>query len=492
VNLLLWVDLEGVAGVDHIAELVEPSESARAQLAAELEVVCAGFARVLVVDTHRSEKPSVTRLPKNAELVSGLDARADAVACLGMHAADTGFVPHTMDLCCCWELEGRPVSEAELWLGLAAERGLPVVFVSGDESLRVRAPFVATKRALSASRAVSRPVEEVHAELRRAAAATPTPAPRLEGELTVRFRSAWMAPSPVRLSGATLEARIAHGEQWVERVGALLGPALRPWALEEDVAALAERPFTREQAPSYAAQARRALAAVLARTREGEHELALRALTLHMLEGHAPAFFAEQRLLPVLEATVAALEVGRFDEPSDPGLMMSRLDALYVLRERGHAAPVDDAALERCIAEVFERDATWGWLLGELAHQLKLPGRIAIAPRPFRQTDRVEDLYWLTHLFLLETRYLRRPLPREGFEAMTEELLLAVPFVLAQGEMDLAAELAFCLAAAHEDRSPLLAALAQAQASDGSVDSGETSHVTHCTCAALLAFATAA
>ncbi len=167
-------------------------------------------------------------------------------------------------------------------------------------------------------------------------------------------------------------------------------------------------------------------------------------------------------------------------------------------RERGIETPVDSAELERCIAEVTQRNQIFGWLMGELAHQLALPGRVLFpSSRPFRRLNRVADLYWVTHLFLLETRYLRQPLPRFGFESMTEELLLAAPMTVAQGELDLAAELAFCLVAAHEERAPerelILSALARAQASDGTVgDQGEPWEVTHSTCAALLAFATAA
>jgi D-amino peptidase len=295
----------------------------------------------------------------------------------------------------------------------------------------------------------------------------------------------------IRLDGPSLEARIAQGDAFLRHTGDRLAEALRPWALSEDAATLAARPFRRGRCASRQAEAGKALAAFLELTREGEQERALRALTLHMLEGHAPGFFAAQQLKPVLEATVATLRVRPFDAPQDEQLMMARLDEVYVVRERGREAQVDEQQLQRCIADVFAQNRIYGWLLGELAHQLGLPGRVAMSDRrPLRAEHRVADLYWLTHLFLLETRYLRRPLPRPGFEAMTEELLLGAPFAVAQGELDVAAELAFCMVVAGEanaaERAHVLDALAAAQHSDGRVGNA------HGTATALLAFATAA
>jgi D-amino peptidase len=509
VKVLLWVDLEGVAGVESIADLIEGEAGfVRAQelLAGEIAAACAGLQQpgavtgtpapltVCVADSHQGgASPTVSRLPPGVQRVpanpAALDG-VDVVACLGMHAADAGFVPHTMDLCCIWEADGRAVSEAELVLGLAAERGVRVLFVAGDEALALKSvPFLATR---------ARPVAEAHAALRRAAAGAPVPAPALRGELSIRFRSRWMADvaergggvrageTVVRLGPGPLEERIARGNRLLEPVSETFATALRPWALVEDVTAFAARPFVRTT-PHRQDEARRALASFLSQALNGEKEAALRALTLHMLEGHAPAFFAAQQLSPVLEDAVARLQLRPFDAPEDMPLMMARLDAVYVLRERGRAAAVDEAQLERCIAQVLERDVIWGWLMGELAAQLGLPGRVTLpAARPYRRTHRVADLYWLTHLFLLETRYLRRTLPRTGFESMTEELLLAAPWAVAQGALDLAAEIAFCLALTGEDRSLVLDALAKAQGPDGAVGDA------HCTAAALLAFATAA
>jgi D-amino peptidase len=289
----------------------------------------------------------------------------------------------------------------------------------------------------------------------------------------------------VRLEGSTLAARVAHGEKILASTSEAFAASLRPWALIEDVEALALRSFTRAAPASRQHNARRALASLLK-----NEDRVLRALTLHMLEGHAPEFFASENLAAVLAREVSQLQSTQlFPEWLSPNDAMTRLDALYVLHERGEKIFVDGAQLSRCIQAVSASSELHAWLLGELAHQLNLPGRTSLGERHFRQTHRLSDLYQLTHLFLLATRYLHSPLPRVGFESMTEELLLATAHVLSQHELDLAAEISFCLQLAGEsrasERSQILEALAREQSDDGSV--GDE----HCTAAALLAFATA-
>src|SRR5262249_36245239 len=150
-----------------------------------------------------------------------------------------------------------------------------------------------------------------------------------------------------------------------------------------------------------------------------------RALTLHMLSGHAPRFFAAEGVGPALEASVRALAEVPTDFP--PGIeateAMARLDAIYVQHERGAGgARLDDAALTRYIRSIAESDPVFAWLLGELAAQIGGTQPLVLERRPLRHAARIADLYWLTHLFLLETRYFRRPLPAHGFEAEIEEL----------------------------------------------------------------------
>jgi D-amino peptidase len=547
--VLLLTDLEGVAGVDDVADLLEGQPGyprAQGLLAGEIDAALAGLAagplaarEVVVSDSHRGgPAPTVDagRLPPGVTLYRGEDAYdlerfagLHAVACLGMHAGDRGFTPHTVDLSCVWEsrADGRPVTETDLFLGLAAARGLPVVFVAGDDALAPPpgVPFVATKTALGPARARSRAPGEVAADLRRAAASAPRPAPALAGELALRFRSRWMADAAaaaggarldetvVAVPGATLTERYAEGRRLVAVASAATLEALRPWALGEDAATLASRPFARAAPSSRQAEARRALAAFLARSdRPDDWSRANRALVLHMLEGHAPAFFAAEGLAPVLADAVARLAAVPVDfSPAlDHGLAMARLDALYVAHERGagRAPGPDGAQLAAYVRDLVGRNAVFAWLMGEIAHQIGLPGRLSLRPRPFRRRHRMVDVLWITHLFLLETRYLQRKLssgPSSGWGCMTEELLLAVPFLLRDGHLDAAGEVALCLVAAGEgraaERAVVLSALAAHQQPDGSV--AEPAHLhpdpesrdrvhTHCTAVALLAFATAA
>jgi D-amino peptidase len=287
-----------------------------------------------------------------------------AVACVGMHAGQRGFAPHTLDLSCAWELDGRPLSEADLLLGVAAERGLPAIFLSGDDALDPRGlPFVPTKTALSPVAARSRPMLEVLLEIRQAASGRPVPAPPLAHRpLAIRFRSRWMAeraparrPAPVgpdrrRAGRPTLEAAIRHGRSVIAAAVAPLGDAYRPWALDEDAAALAGGLRRRQPPGPYRPKragpcrpagphrvAARATRVAPGRPRAPTGRAALRALTLHMLEAHAPAFFAAQQLAPVLARAQADLAAcrRRFPRRSTRPRRMARLDALYVLHERG-------------------------------------------------------------------------------------------------------------------------------------------------------------
>jgi D-amino peptidase len=183
---------------------------------------------------------------------------------------------------------------------------------------------------------------------------------------------------------------------------------------------------------------------------------------------------------------------------------MARVDALYVRHQRGLLANVDAPALCRLVAATVARAPLHGWLLGALARQMGVETPDRLPARAFRRSDRQADLVWLTHLVLLETRYLRSPLPTTGWQAVTEELLLATPELLDSGQLDVAAEVAFCLVAGDEadapERSRILEALAGHQRPDGSVIEPRSPDPdprqrfrdeTHCTATALLALATA-
>ncbi len=558
---LLVVDLEGVAGVDQLDSLLAGAPgypAACALLTAEVAAAArgffsAGFDRVRVSDSHRSgsDGPNVVAalLPEGVELRYEADAFTDslfdgvsAAACLGMHAAagSRGFAAHTLTVHCAVEAGRRGLSEADLFLGLCAARKVPVAFVAGDDvlkaALRGRARTVVLKRSRSPSGAASVRPERARELLFQAAQRSPRPAPALPaGVWRVRFKSRWQAVAAeragavrvgertIRLEGGSPRERYQHALRAVEASEAVLGQALRGAPGEsdfrEDAVAALLRPMPRERLglrgtaarnPAKARRsglARRALAAFLDLTLGPlESNRALRALTLHMLEAHAPRFFRAARAGAPLRAAVAALAYvpTAFPAGLDPDVGMARLDALYVRRERGlPAGRVNRAELARYVVWV---GATYGplpgWLLAELACAFGGKAPALRGTRPLRPSHRVEDLYWTTHLFLLETRYLRRPLAEGRLERETEELLLATPWVVEQGLVDLAAEVAFCLQVAGEassaEHGAALALVVRSQGHGGAIVEPRKSEWTaevsarqeaHCTAAGLLALA---
>ncbi|WNG43401.1 M55 family metallopeptidase [Archangium minus] len=532
---LLVVDLEGVAGVDTPNALIFGTpEYVRAQALLTAEVnaaveglLAAGFQRVRVSDSHLSGSGETNLLlealhPAVEPFFLEEDAYAPsffedvhAVACMGMHAEAglAGFCAHTVDLVGAWTCAGRGLSEADLVLALAAEAGVPAVFVSGDDVLEARlggrVGYVRTKVALSSTRADSRSPEEVLPALTRAAALPGRPVePLPDAPLVLTFKSGHQAALAaetgarrvdryrVEVEGRTFRERYTRALRAASAASSVLGQAVagEPGSADflRDAAALFRLPGPPSHPrPPKMEAVDRALRAFLSLTEGGSDEArALRALTLHMLEGHAPRVFARRELGPTLEAAVAALAEVPLTLPAglSPEAGMSRVDAWYVRRERGlpHAPLVPHvlrAYLEHLDNELY---GLYAWLLGEMAATCGLDVRLSIPERAFRDSSRLSDLYWLTHLFLLDTRYLRAPPKDPNTAAWTEELLVATPWVVEQGDADLAAEVAFCLqcvgeaeGGAHE---ALLSLIVEQQRPEG--DLGDA----HATAGALLAF----
>lgn len=538
---LLIADLEGVAGVDRVEALVAGGEGYPAACALLSEEVAAaarglldaGFERVRVSDSHRSgsDAPNIdpAAMPGGVELCFGGDAfgpelfdGVSAAACLGMHAAagTRGFAAHTISVHCAVFAGKRSLSETELFLGLCAGQGVPVVFVSGDDvlaaALKGRVHTVTTKRALSPSRAASRAPPRVRKLLLDAASRAPRPCAAPGGELTLKFKSRWQseqamregAPSAgecaVRLEGSGLRAQYERALILIGSTGQTLGRALRQSPGEplfaEDSVKLLLRPLSRRTPSPTAARATRALAAFLAQTSGAEAwKCADRALTLHMLESHAPRFFREARLARALDAALCAMQGLPAGFGFEVGVdeAMGRLDGLYLLRLRGlpAASPAPDELCRYVEGVLQVRGKLWGWLFAELSRAIGVEPPFSLERACRDGSSRLEDLYWLTHLFLLQTGYLRSPLAPGTLAAETEELLLAAPWAVEQGSVDVAAELAFCLQAAGERQSPehsaLLALLAREQRADGSMKTPEHSErwQAHCTAAALVALA---
>lgn len=549
---LIIADLEGVAGVDVVSALVVGGagyEEARRLLTEEVNAAVrglleGGWDRVRVSDSHHSGAlhPNILAedLPPEAELCWLDDAYAaelfegvEGVACIGMHAAagEPGFAAHTVALHCDWWDGGERLSESDIVLGLAAEHGVPALFISGDDvlcgSLAGRVATVETKRGLSLIKARSRDPAEVREELRRTArAAQHFPvAPRGRGPLELRFKSAWQA----RLGSGTADARPAPRSLAVadssfreryrrgsELTGLCIGPliaALRGRPADPEFLADIESLMGRSPDPA-PGLVTVDLDGPICRARDaflrwsadpGEFSVALRALVLQCVACHAPARFRALGLDLERKRAFEALRAIPLDFSPGiaPHIAMSRLDAWYLLRERGMEGPVPDPQqLSACLLRMQqEGDGLYAWLLSEMAVSQGLDLPVPVPMPGQRPGARLERLYVLTHRLLLDSRFLSRPLPESGLETETEALLLAVPWVVAQGHVDLAAEMAFCLQLAGEldcrEHGQLLQRVIAAQAEDGTIvdtSMGDPPEVwaDHATGVALVALAGAA
>jgi len=536
---LLVVDLGGVAGVDRPAAMLFGTpdyEAARDLLTAEVNaavegLVAAGFTGVRVSDSHLSGSgaanvraealhPAATLHHLDDWYAEALFDGVEAVACLGMHApaGSRGFAAHTVDLSSRWSIGRRLLSESDLVLGLAAERGTPVVFVAGDDVLQAhlgkRVPYVRTKRAVSNVEASSRAPADVLAALRAAARRTPVPAPSLpRGPLRLDFHLAACADaaSPVarRVSPTSVTATGTARQRYTRAVAA--AHAAEPllvqsvWArpgdawMVEDAAALLALPWRARRPPRVDALADRALAGFLRLTADDSDESrALRPLTLHMLQGLTPRFFRRHRLGRTLDAALAAaaqvpMGIGHV---TDPDVLQARIDAWYLRRLRGlpQEGP-SPASVHQMLQRLAGEEAIYAWLLGELAAKAGVDARHHFPERPYRGASRTFDLYWVTHLVLLDTDYFARPLAHPDAGEWLAALLAGAPGVIARGELDLAGELVLCLACAGEVHAAgvdaLLAMLRDGLRRDGSIPDDQGAPDAHATATALLAFAAA-
>lgn len=237
-RVLLIADLEGITGVDSIDALAAGSPlylAAAERMTEEVGWVARlllerGVESIVISDAHRSGADTnldASRLPPGCEvrvtddLYGGpLLDQVDAVVCVGMHAAGSsnGFGAHTVSVNTAWTLGHTELSETHVARLLAAERGVPMWFSSGDDVLEqtLDVPFVRTKRALSRAEAESRPLQEVQAgfeEVLRGPVALIPPVPR--APLRLRFQRILEADQAERAGGrrvSAVEIELAPGQ----------------------------------------------------------------------------------------------------------------------------------------------------------------------------------------------------------------------------------------------------------------------------------------
>ncbi|MBY8848823.1 M55 family metallopeptidase [Saccharothrix sp. MB29] len=200
-RIMISADMEGATGVTWTADVVPQTEQwqrFRRLFTGDVNACVAGAftggaTDVLVNEAHSSQRNllledldprarMLTGRHKPLSMMQGIDSGVDGVVFLGYHAGagQEGVLAHTYlenSITGVW-LDGVPASEGLLNAALAAEHGVPVLLVTGDdracEDARAYAPdaeLVAVKECVSRYAAVCLP-PAVTAERIAAAAAT--------------------------------------------------------------------------------------------------------------------------------------------------------------------------------------------------------------------------------------------------------------------------------------------------------------------------------
>jgi D-amino peptidase len=180
-NILVSVDIEGVAGVFHPEQTRGGNgeyERARRMMTEEANAVirgalAAGATAIKVNDAHGGYRNLLPELlhpqarmvlgkPRLLGMMGGVEHDIDAVMLVGYHsrAQGRGILAHTSNsfaFARVW-LGGVEMGEAGLYGALAAEQGVPVIFASGDDAfieenhpLFPHAVFAETKKAYGAN-----------------------------------------------------------------------------------------------------------------------------------------------------------------------------------------------------------------------------------------------------------------------------------------------------------------------------------------------------
>ncbi|KAF0194131.1 MAG: D-aminopeptidase dipeptide-binding protein DppA, partial [bacterium] len=189
---------------------------------------------------------------------------------------------------------------------------------------------------------------------------------------------------------------------------------------------------------------------------------ALQAITLHMFSGYAINCFQQFGLDSILTSTLEEIKETKIELSLDlsPLEGMSLIDIWYVLRERDFICPTPSKETFKAYLEdllLKKGEIKYAWLLGEMAYIIGLDVRQEYLKRDYRffkeHLSNIDYTYWLTHKFLLGTKYLQCPLPSFGFTSVTTELVNTVEWIIKEGSLDLAAEAAICLSLSQKTNS---------------------------------------
>lgn len=155
-KVLISADMEGATGVTWTADVVPGTEQwqrMRRLLTGDVNacvagLVAGGATEVLVNEAHSAQRNVLledlderavllTGRHKPLSMMQGVDTGVDGVVFLGYHAGagERGVLAHTYlenSITGVW-LDGVPASEGRLNAALAAEHGVPVLLVTGDD-----------------------------------------------------------------------------------------------------------------------------------------------------------------------------------------------------------------------------------------------------------------------------------------------------------------------------------------------------------------------
>lgn len=158
-RIYISADIEGVTGVVHSDQVMPAGggeyQRARVQMTKEVNAAARGFfaagaTEVVVNDSHGSMRnilieeldPRVQLIsgtPKALMMMQGISKEFDAVAFVGYHAknGDCGILSHTNSSASVMaiKINGRAVSEAEINAAIAGEFDVPVIFLTGDQTI---------------------------------------------------------------------------------------------------------------------------------------------------------------------------------------------------------------------------------------------------------------------------------------------------------------------------------------------------------------------
>jgi D-amino peptidase len=208
-----------------------------------------------------------------------------------------------------------------------------------------------------------------------------------------------------------------------------------------------------------------------------DHMRALRALVLHMMENYLSVQFHELSLAEELQRALDALSAVPMELSTEviPDDGMARIDAWYIREQRGlpHNRPTAEMLKDYLQHLSQEGHLSQAWLIGEMAAHFNFNFRITLPIYQLRKHEPIHFYYYLTHHFLLLTRYLQQPLPPDGWQLKLSELLQSVKWIVENRYVDIGGEIALCLQLAGLHNQPehqmLIEMLLKNQRDDGIV-----------------------